>query len=48
MDKKNTKVKEAVINGQHGIFIGHWLPKEQPAQITNSDLQKLKELNGEN
>jgi len=46
MNQKNTEVKEAVINGEHGIFIGYWLPNDQPKEIENADIQKLQEING--
>lgn len=47
MEDKNTEVTEAVIHGQHGIFIGYWLPGDQPDQISDADLEKLKQLNGD-
>lgn len=47
MAQKNTEVKESVIIGQHGIFIGHWLPNKQPQTVKDKDLEKLKQLNQE-
>jgi len=47
MNQKNTEVTEAVINGQHGVFIGYWLPNDQPNSIEDADLEKLQELNRE-
>jgi len=47
MNQKDTEVTEAVINGQHGVFIGYWLPNDQPNSIEDADLEKLQELNGE-
>lgn len=47
MNEKDTKVTEAVINGEHGIFIGYWLPSDQPKEIEDVDLEKLQKLNGE-
>lgn len=47
MAQKDTEVIEAIIQSRHGIFIGHWIPGEQPDTINNADLEKLKELNGD-
>ena len=46
MKQKDTEVTEAVIHGKHGILIGYWLPGNQPQQITDAELEKLKQLNG--
>lgn len=43
MDNKDTEIKQAVIQGQHGIFIGLWLQGEQP-QLEDIPEQKLQEL----
>lgn len=44
MAEKDTEVIEAVIKSRHGIFIGHWLPGEQPDTIDDSNLEKLQRL----
>lgn len=46
MYQKDKEIVEAVIHGKHGIFIGHWLPETQPDDITDAELEKLKQLNG--
>lgn len=46
MKEKDRQVTEAIINGEHGIFIGYWIPGEQPKEINEAELEKLKELNG--
>jgi len=45
MAEKNTQVTESIIIGEHGIFIGHWLPNEQPQTVKDQDLEKLKDIN---
>jgi len=44
MDKEQLEVTQAVIKGQHGIFIAHYLQGEQPTEIKEADLEKLKTL----
>jgi len=41
--EKDTQVEQAVIQGQHGIFIGIWLEDEQPdlEEIPEEKLQKI-------
>lgn len=46
MNQKDQEVTEAIIKSQHGIFIGHWIPGDQPNTITDAELEKLQELNG--
>lgn len=43
MEEKGTEVKEALINGQHGIFIAYYIPGEQPQleQIPEEELEKI-------
>lgn len=45
IDKKDTEVQQAVIQGQHGIFIGIWLQEEQPdlEDIEEEKLEKILE-----
>lgn len=47
MNQKDKQVTEAVINGEHGVFIGYWLPNDQPKEIEDADLEKLQSLNGD-
>jgi antitoxin component of MazEF toxin-antitoxin module len=43
INEKDTEVKQAVIQGQHGIFIGIWLPEEQP-DIQDFSQEKIQEI----
>lgn len=45
MNQKNKEVTQAVIKGQHGIFIAHWIPEDQPdlQDINQEKLEKLLE-----
>lgn len=43
MDKENTEITQAVIQGKHGIYIAHWLPEEQP-QLKDIPEEKLEKL----
>lgn len=45
MAEKDKQATEAIIKGKHGIFIGHWIPQDQPEinDINQKQLQKLLE-----
>ena len=45
--EKETEVTQAVMKGKHGIFIGIWLPEEQPESINDANLEEIKSLNGD-
>jgi len=45
MAEKDQEVTEALIRSKHGIFVGHYLPKEQPdlEDIPGEKLEKILE-----
>lgn len=46
MAEKDTEITQAIIKGQHGLYIAMWIPEDQPQKITEADLEKLQQLNG--
>lgn len=43
MAEKDTEITQAIIKGEHGLYIGMWIPQDQP-QLEDLDEQQLQKL----